>query len=259
MTDILTGLLESYDDVTADVVSSNSSTFSTNLDRWFEVLDESPITAQVVQGLERSVDFQGWYEAAESSMSSMVGSAALRWPKGRENRIAMQLSLFRAIQQEKPDVVGFYMTFMGSSSRYDDMVFEVTDQIFSALARDLRYMIVDALERRAGDADLIPPSDRIVSLDHNTTEYAEAVKALEDAERTVQETNDYDDAEDKEQRIAELSAGRRLLMAARVRANAFIALVYKALRYLAEKFADHAIGVAATGALALLGKATGLW
>jgi hypothetical protein len=106
---------------------------------------------------------------------------------------------------------------------------------------------------------LLPASDRTVPLDHNSPDYLETVRALENIEQAVQQSNDYPDQEDKEQRVAELSAGRRLLQAVRARGEVIIALLYRCLLYIAKKFADVAIGALAIGTLALLGRLTGLW
>lgn len=149
------------------------------------------------------------------------------------------------------------MHFMGSSTRYDDMTYEVTSQIFGPMSRDLRRLI-----ERLGRADgpfAVPAADRVVTLDHNKPEYAETVEALRKVEDAVRETNDYDDLADKEQRIAEIKAGRGLLQAARVRVEALVAVLYRGLKYLSKKFADVSIGEAAKYAFALLGKLTGLW
>ncbi|MEH2481887.1 histidinol-phosphate/aromatic aminotransferase/cobyric acid decarboxylase-like protein [Nitrobacteraceae bacterium AZCC 2146] len=100
-------------------------------------------------------------------------------------------------------------------------------------------------------------SDRVVRLDHNSPKYAEAKQALETLEKLLQETNDYPDPEDKEQKIAEISAARRLLQAVRVRVKAIVAVVGAALLYLASAFMTSGIGTAAKIAwehiLALLG------
>jgi len=127
----------------------------------------------------------------------MAGSGQLRWPKDREQRLGMQLQLFR------------------------------------------------------------PASDRVVRLDHNSPNYIGAKEALETLERLLQETNDYPDPEDKEQKIAEISAARRLLQAVRVRVKAILAVVGAALLYFGSAFVTGGIGTAAKIAwehiLALLG------
>jgi hypothetical protein len=104
-----------------------------------------------------------------------------------------------------------------------------------------------------------PASDRTVPLDHNSRAYRDAVSSLENVEKALRESNEYPDAEDREQRIAELSATRRLLDAPRVDVDKIQALGVRVLRYLADKVAGAAIGFAALSALGLLGKLVGLY
>ncbi len=123
-------------------------------------------------------------------------------------------------------------------------------QVFGPLARELRHF----LERRAAELSLadIPASDRVVTVNDNSPGYRETVDALEKLEQSLIEVNDYPNTEDKEQRIAEISAGRRLLRSTRVRIGALVAVLGPPLTYLATKFADQAIGQIAKSAWDLL-------
>ena len=71
-----------------------------------------------------------------------------------------------------------------------------------------------------------------MTLDHNQPEYVDAKEALREVEHAIRAANDYDSPEDREQRLAEIRAGHTLLNSARVRAEALIAVVYRALKYL---------------------------
>ncbi len=79
--------------------------------------------------------------------------------------------------------------------------------------------------------------------------YREAIEALEKLEQVLREANDYPDAEDKEQRIAEISAAQRLLKSGRVRVSAVIGLLGSGLLYLANHFVGTAIDRAATSVI----------
>lgn len=106
----------------------------------------------------------------------------------------------------------------------------------------------------------VPAADRIVSINHNSTDYAEAVEQLDRLEELIKVQNDYPDSDDdRERQIAEIGATKRIIGAHYARAKVLLSLVYDGLSYLAKKFADIAIGKAATTALGLLGKITGLW
>ncbi len=64
-------------------------------------------------------------------------------------------------------------------------------------------------------------------------------------ERVLNEANDYPDVEDKEQKVAEVSALRRLFLSTRVRVHAVMALAVPGLLYLAKTFANTGVGAAA--------------
>lgn len=106
---------------------------------------------------------------------------------------------------------------------------------------------------------LVPASDRTVQIDHNSNDYRSIDEGLQKLEKDISTFNDYPDETDKDQRIAELNAGRTLLKATRVRADAIFAVLYKLLTYISKKFSDNWIGAAATALLAAIGKFTSLW
>jgi hypothetical protein len=90
----------------------------------------------------------------------------------------------------------------------------------------------------------VPGSDRVVSLNHNSQQYAETIEAAEQLETIIREANDFRDVEEKEQRIAELSALRRLLQAARVRVEPVLSLLKPLAEQVKEKLKDTVIGMA---------------
>ena len=88
----------------------------------------------------------------------------------------------------------------------------------------------------------IPAADRIVALNHNSQAYSQTMDELEKLIQSVRQINDYPDQEDKEQKIAELSAGQRLLSATRVRVGAVTATLEPALRWFIDKFSGAIVG-----------------
>jgi histidinol-phosphate/aromatic aminotransferase/cobyric acid decarboxylase-like protein len=112
------------------------------------------------------------------------------------------------------------------------------------MARELRRFF----EQKIGSepsAATAPAADRVVRLDHNSQPYRELVEALGNLERVLTEANDYPDAEDKEQRIAEVSAARRLLASAKVRVAAVAGLLGSAVVYFTHDLVTTAVGRAA--------------
>jgi len=104
----------------------------------------------------------------------------------------------------------------------------------------------------------VPASDRVVTLDHNSERYQTTLKELDALTREIEVKNDYEDVADKEERIAELSAGRRLLQSTRVRAAAVGAVLGPALMWLAQKFAGNLVGDLANSLWALIRSLIGL-
>ncbi|MCK5428163.1 MAG: hypothetical protein KAI94_01760 [Anaerolineales bacterium] len=88
----------------------------------------------------------------------------------------------------------------------------------------------------------IPAANRTVTIDHNSTAYIEAAEAVDAVIEAVRGDNEYGDRdpEDKEQRLAELTAGKKLIEAARASISAVDAVLIKTLAYLSG------IGIAVT-------------
>jgi hypothetical protein len=94
----------------------------------------------------------------------------------------------------------------------------------------------------------VPASDRIVSIGHNSPEQKQALEKIDQLVEAVKEANDLPGGpEEKEQLIAELSAGRKLLEASVVRVGALRATLQPALRWILEKAAGTIVGKIAIG------------
>jgi hypothetical protein len=136
------------------------------------------------------------------------------------------------------------MYIPGSGQNINDNAKAFIDQVFRPMARELiRYL------RRVGEENAeepVPAADRVVSLDHNSPKYEEAENALVALERALTETNDYADVEEKEQRVAEVSAARRLLKAIRVRIEPLVALLKPLVAQYGTKLKDNLVGIAVT-------------
>jgi DNA end-binding protein Ku len=93
-----------------------------------------------------------------------------------------------------------------------------------------------------GGLNAVPASDRVVSLDHNSPKYIEAVDALAALEQALKETNQYEDPQEKEQHVAEVSAARRLLQSTKVRVMAVSAVLTPVLVAITKRFFDTGLG-----------------
>ena len=84
---------------------------------------------------------------------------------------------------------------------------------------------------------------KVLRFNIESSAHKEAVSALNELSEKVQQTNNYEEfADDKEMRVGELQAGKRMLVSGEAREEALQALLVKCLKYFAEKFTDHAIG-----------------
>jgi hypothetical protein len=105
----------------------------------------------------------------------------------------------------------------------------------------------------------VPAADRIVPLDHNSDPYQKVLDALDELIRALRGANDYQDTDDKEQRIAEVESTKRLMQAPRIQARA-LAFIKSSLMYLAKKFADLTVGQIALEIIKKLAEIIGnLW
>jgi hypothetical protein len=73
-----------------------------------------------------------------------------------------------------------------------------------------------------------PAADRVVQLDHNSQEYINAVEKLDEATEAIRKSNEPV-SYDKEQVLAELSLGKRLLQSTKVRVAAVAILLLSPL------------------------------
>ena len=263
MSDGIAYPLQDYDDLVDTIAGANHQLYQESLARWFSLIDKTPMFARVVSALKSRNDFDSWYRELQARQKGHgLGATQLNLPSDLDASIGMQITLFRRMANKDISAVRFAHVFIApGDSNLDSNVAELSQQLFVPMARSLRRRLERA-QLSGIDVDLeltAPASDRVVDLDHNAPEYDKLIQALGDVEQALSQSNDYDDQIDKEQRIAEISAGRELLKATRARAEALIAVIFRALSYLAKKFVDVAIGIAATAALALLGKLTGLW
>lgn len=106
----------------------------------------------------------------------------------------------------------------------------------------------------------VPAVDRIVTLDHNSLQYQEAIDAIDRVIEAVAGDNEYGEAdpEEKAALVGALKAGRSLLDATRVRILAVYATLIPSLQYVADNFAKGAIAALGASAVAAVMKLLGL-
>jgi len=93
------------------------------------------------------------------------------------------------------------------------------------------------------DASVVPASDRIVSLKHNSDPYRQAIESLDAIVREIRADNRTGgfSTEEKEAAIADLTAGRQLLGATKVRARSVYELIHVPLTWVVKVYAQGTI------------------
>lgn len=227
-----------YDELTSEVSRSRYTFLRDHLANWFQHLDGTPGVAVHVRRLEDGLDFNGWYQGVSDGFYRNMEEPQRSFPKEREKALGMKVLLFRAISDGQLEAFDVAHMFVSTGSDLDEAAHGLTDQMFMPMSNELRRL----LEREAAN---VPASDRVVPLNHNQPEYKEVIAALERLERALTEANDYPDAEDKEQKIAEVSAARRLFKAPRISIEALRGVLLKSLTFLTKTFASTGVGMAA--------------
>jgi predicted DNA repair protein MutK len=101
----------------------------------------------------------------------------------------------------------------------------------------------------------------MVTLDHNSMEYKDAVRGVDAVIEAVSADNQFgaNAPEEKEALLATLKAGRQLLNAVQVRVAAVASILLPALRYVADHFTKGAITTLGAAAAAAVAKLLGLF
>ena len=238
-----------YDDLTQEVMRSHGSFLADHLQKWYRNLDTTPEVSSVVQGLQSGLDFDAWSKEQAAKASGMGGT--LTWPDDSDKRLGMQLLLFRGAASGKADIAWYGHIYIPSSDlSISNAARRCVDQIFGPMARELRRRV----EREFSN---VPAADRVVKRTDNQAAYLDLLEKVAKLEEALRTSNEYQDVEEKEQRIAEVSAGHRLLQAAQVRVEAFATLLRPVVVQFTTRVKDNLITAAAlavSGAIiALLG------
>lgn len=99
-------------------------------------LDEEPIFSFLAAVLP-SVEFDAWFSEVRSTVGSMVGSGALKWPPDRQKRVALQIALCRAIVDKRITFINFAHEFIYMGGNLQAHVGEFASKILDPMLRDI--------------------------------------------------------------------------------------------------------------------------
>ncbi|MDA1022916.1 MAG: hypothetical protein O2817_06175 [Proteobacteria bacterium] len=119
-------------------------------------------------------------------------------------------------------------------------------------AEALAEFIDDAAEDREAVA---PASDRIVKRSDNEETWENAVVGAKELHDALVATNDHGDIDEDEfeQKLSEVRALQIMLESPQIHWDVLEHFAEKTVKYFAEKFVDHVIGIAASGLMGFLG------
>ncbi|MCR9140433.1 MAG: hypothetical protein NXI27_31065 [Alphaproteobacteria bacterium] len=249
---------EDYEEIAHDVTMSRAVDFSRNLAIWFNCLENSPLA--ISREVERLKALQPWEEVEKNVIippRSMVGSGRLDWPVNRDQRLGGQLVLLEQLATGDLEPTDFAFNFFYSGdTNINSTVGEMANVLFEPHSRELKRYLLRAIDEAEAAFEYVPAADRLVSLDHNSPQYKEAIDAVSTVQEKLRENNEID-PEDKIRVEVEIRSGLDILAAPKTRIEAAKTLLLGALGWLAMEFASSAVGVVADNAIkavsALLG------
>lgn len=99
-----------------------------------------------------------------------------------------------------------------------------------------------------------PASDRIVDIDHNSAAYKEIIEKIDEVSNSATKSNSLSSeySLERDQRLAEIKAGKILLQAPQANAEKVKLLLVGALKWIGERIADNVVAFVITGLITLI-------
>ncbi len=133
---ILTPSIQDLEDTITDFQSASFQSAENVLTRFVYQLDEEPMAGFLAAVLPKS-DFSVWWTKTQRSVGSMVGSGVLEWPAERNNRVAIQIALCRAIAEKTVPFLDFVRNYYYTGSNLSDYVEAFASRFLFPLLRDI--------------------------------------------------------------------------------------------------------------------------
>jgi len=242
---------DEFEDLLDTVLRADHETFGLHLTDFIAYLDASPESKPIVDDLEAKVDFEDWYEKALTTRRGMVGSGKLDWSQDRQERHGQFLGLLRFLAADEQAPMNFSMQFAYAGNNFNDNLYKLNNQYIEPFSRRLLKHI-EAHHNRSTSVSSAPASDRVVPLNHNSSEYLELISKLDEITRGARSENSLA-AEPEFVRVeSEIEAGKRLLEADGARAGVMERLLVPPLKWIMQKIAEQTIKIAVTAALVLI-------
>ncbi len=115
--------------------------FENNLARFMVHLSDDEAIATVTKPLRSVADFEMWWDQAQTTKRSMVGSGRLDWPLEDDPRLSLQLQLIDAVSTGAIGYMELSLGFYYGGTRFQDAIYEINRQLVEPFARDVRRRV----------------------------------------------------------------------------------------------------------------------
>jgi hypothetical protein len=145
MADPSPDLLQQYDELVDVVTNSTSDLYQENLARLFSLIDGTPKFASVTSRLEALSDFEAWFTDLHNRRKSLdLDATPLNLPVNQDAALGIQITLFRRMAKGTIHPALFAQAYLSSDRNLDANVRELSQQLFSPMARGLRRNLIES-------------------------------------------------------------------------------------------------------------------
>jgi hypothetical protein len=176
--------LKEFDDLSGDVLRSDHRTFKDNLAMLVKFQRESPFAQVIYNDIAGAADYAKFIAKATASVGGMVGSGRLPWPLDAKGRLYLQTSLLTEFVEGKRDVLEFAINFYYVSTRLDDNVAKLNEQLVRPYVREYRKLLAALVSNLAKTPTQPAPAnnrwilDVLISHSSRDDDLAEALVSL---------------------------------------------------------------------------------
>ena len=103
--------LEDYEDAADDVRAAKWDAVGPPIEEWLNVVRGFEPAQPLLSKITNPGGFDEWYEDQSNSGGGMAGSANLRWPSDRLQRVAYQMELYRKFSVNEIRISDFGIHF----------------------------------------------------------------------------------------------------------------------------------------------------
>ena len=131
----VSGTLERIRDTIGDLRRADYQTFDRHAERLARLLDNECLRT-IVNELTEGLDLDAWLADGESTRSSMVGSAKLKWPESEAKQLGLTILLARHFAGDSRKALNFAHEFYYNGNKITPNLQHMVSQVFVPFERD---------------------------------------------------------------------------------------------------------------------------